>query len=1116
MRKVLFLISVLILASVVLGDSEFRLTLPFTGGTVDNLLATDITTQQVTAPATAPSAVPGVAGLPNGDYTYVVTYYASTATHETTPSAASAPVTLANEQATVTIPVAPSGAVVGRKLYRTIAGPGPAHLLVATIANNTATTYTDNVADGALGAAAPTRNTTGTVSIAGDLAVSGVSTVTTTNANAFLVELANGTDTLQVNTAAATPTVTVTGNIAVTGTVDGVDLAGFNAAQFITLAVDANMANERVLTGGGGLTLTDAGAGLAATLAVGAGDGLTVNADDVALTTPGTLTVSSLNAAAGSHTHAVTSSSAPGAAAALLASDAGGGLDLTDFLSLTKDSIGATQVDTSGIALLNTTVAAAGAQQYSPALRFSGQGWKTDAVAGSQEVEFRMYAAPVQGAANPSGGLWFESSLNGGAYGNPIKLMSTGNIAFADNAGIQWTTGDANVRIVGSRTGSSLTFYTGNTSQLNIDSGGTTTLKRVILAPVATSGTPSATGSWFSQSAQTFTDSATAASGTAALWVGNSWASHTLAATNLTVTTTAAIGNDFLPPVAGTNQTLSNIWSARFQGNLLVTGNQTVLSADPPASATAALLRLGDNALVGGSASGTALGVNLDGGFAGNPIDVQIGGASIFKVSGGVNPILTQYGYITAGTANRYFTFQMEDTNDEAVWASENNANHEGLTVRLMEDNQNFRVRNASGTVRFFIGNEWWDIATTSGYCPDIGYNHPAWDAPAGFANSVASDIKFKVTGSIHTQNGPMQMWSASGFDTLIGSTTGKIVLQPGTGVRVGPNGSPAPAELLSVFSGNAEIADPTDLGSESLTNPNLTAGTSWTAAGDMALAADAATYTHATGSGTLTQASGDFAVAAVANRWYKFTYTVSAVTTGCTAVIPNTFASASTALTLTAGAQTTYFQAASSPADFQIAVTSTAGAVTFDTFSLKEIQGGDVIVNGLITGGGTDGIRVEADGDVIFDNSGTNANSHSFFLRGDAGGTELEAALQLIQGADPYLRFSVDDDSATPALTAVFDVHDTSVVFTTDNLVDIGGAADNRPKDYHGAGNVTVGGNIQATGWIRPAVGTDAPGSPTDGCLWFDADGGANGTGGWYGYDGGAAAWVLIASCPA
>lgn len=107
---------------------------------------------------------------------------------------------------------------------------------------------------------------------------------------------------------------------------------------------------------------TLAGAGLsfsAGVLAVGAGAGITVNADDVALTTPGTLTASTSNSSTGNHTHTVTtgaattlsvstangagssaslaradhlhtitSSSNPGAAASLLATDSVGKLNL--------------------------------------------------------------------------------------------------------------------------------------------------------------------------------------------------------------------------------------------------------------------------------------------------------------------------------------------------------------------------------------------------------------------------------------------------------------------------------------------------------------------------------------------------------------------------------------------------------------------------------------------------------------------------------------------------------------------------------------------------------------------------------------------------------------------
>ncbi len=85
---------------------------------------------------------------------------------------------------------------------------------------------------------------------------------------------------------------------------------------------------SRLLTAGAGLT---GGGDLSAdrTFNVGAGAGIVVNADDVAIGTPSTLGVGTTNAAVGStHGHAVTWSSNPGAASNLLGTDASGYLQL--------------------------------------------------------------------------------------------------------------------------------------------------------------------------------------------------------------------------------------------------------------------------------------------------------------------------------------------------------------------------------------------------------------------------------------------------------------------------------------------------------------------------------------------------------------------------------------------------------------------------------------------------------------------------------------------------------------------------------------------------------------------------------------------------------------------
>lgn len=100
-----------------------------------------------------------------------------------------------------------------------------------------------------------------------------------------------------------------------------------NHDSFAGFVADEHVAHSGVtLTAGAGLT---GGGTIAAsrTFDVGAGAGITVNANDVALTTPGTLTVSSSNNAAGSHTHAITSTS-NATSASILASDSSGQLQL--------------------------------------------------------------------------------------------------------------------------------------------------------------------------------------------------------------------------------------------------------------------------------------------------------------------------------------------------------------------------------------------------------------------------------------------------------------------------------------------------------------------------------------------------------------------------------------------------------------------------------------------------------------------------------------------------------------------------------------------------------------------------------------------------------------------
>lgn len=109
----------------------------------------------------APTAAlisPAAAGnIEDGAHLYAVTFTNSAG--ETTPSE-TVSITVAdktvNGKVVLAIPFGPSG-TTSRKIYRTEAA-GTALKLLATVADNTTTTYTDNIADGSLGAAAPTAN----------------------------------------------------------------------------------------------------------------------------------------------------------------------------------------------------------------------------------------------------------------------------------------------------------------------------------------------------------------------------------------------------------------------------------------------------------------------------------------------------------------------------------------------------------------------------------------------------------------------------------------------------------------------------------------------------------------------------------------------------------------------------------------------------------------------------------------------------------------------------------------------------------------------------------------------------------------------------------------------
>ena len=103
---------------------------------------------------------------------------------------------------------------------------------------------------------------------------------------------------------------------------------------------------------------------------------------------------------------------------------------LTTVATLTRTSVGTTSAD--GLVLTNTTAAAAGAQQYSPRLRLTGQGWKTNATAASQTVDWIIENQPVQGAAAPTTNLIIASQINAGGYTTQLQL-SGGTVSTSES-----------------------------------------------------------------------------------------------------------------------------------------------------------------------------------------------------------------------------------------------------------------------------------------------------------------------------------------------------------------------------------------------------------------------------------------------------------------------------------------------------------------------------------------------------------------------------------------------------------------------------------------------------------------------------------------------------------
>lgn len=102
-----------------------------------------------------------------------------------------------------------------------------------------------------------------------------------------------------------------------------------------------------------------------------------------------------------------------------------------NYIKIITNGIGVSQSGTTGIYLQNASGATSILNQDSPAIVFEGQGWKTNATAGSQEVSIRQYATPTNSAISPNVALTFDYNQNGGIF-NTFLSLGIGNISLTN------------------------------------------------------------------------------------------------------------------------------------------------------------------------------------------------------------------------------------------------------------------------------------------------------------------------------------------------------------------------------------------------------------------------------------------------------------------------------------------------------------------------------------------------------------------------------------------------------------------------------------------------------------------------------------------------------------
>ncbi len=364
----------------------------------------------------------------------------------------------------------------------------PAGSCAQTIANNAVTygKFQTVAASSLVGNSSGSTANAGGITLGATLAFSGTALQTaalsgdiTTPSNSFVTTLA-----------------TVNSNVGTFGSASLVPIITVNGKGLVTAVTTASIANCGNLTG----DVTSVGcASTLATVNTNVGSfGSSTAIPNFNVNGKGLITVAGTNAViapAGTLSGATLNSGVT--ASSLTSVGTLTSLGLSGAITGTQ-AIGATSTD--GLVLTDTTAATSGNQKWSPRVHWTGQGWKTNATAGSQAVDVIEELQPVQGAANPSGNLVWSASINGGAYGALLTLPTGGGLNL--NSG--------NYQIGGSQIGfSNLAGTASLTTQVSgilpVANGGNGTA-----SPAITAGNGiSMSGSWPTQQVTASTGGAT-------------------------------------------------------------------------------------------------------------------------------------------------------------------------------------------------------------------------------------------------------------------------------------------------------------------------------------------------------------------------------------------------------------------------------------------------------------------------------------------------------------------------------------------------------------------------------------------------------------------------------